>query len=116
MDSVSQYRRFFDSAKDGILLLDARTALITDINPFLAQLLGYLREEVVGRAFSDLVQAADAEAAQARLLELKAKSYIHYDDLPLQTSDGSVISVETSGNAYRVRGEEVIQFNIRDIR
>jgi two-component system cell cycle sensor histidine kinase/response regulator CckA len=116
MDSVSQYRRFFDSAKDGILLLDARTALITDINPFLAQLLGYSREEVVGGDFSDLVPLTDADTARARLRELMAKSYIHYQDLPLQAKDGRTITVEISGNAYRVKGEEVIQFNIRDIR
>jgi two-component system cell cycle sensor histidine kinase/response regulator CckA len=116
MDSVIKYRRFFDSAKDGILLLDARTARITDINPFLAELLGYSREEVVGRGFSDLLPLTDAEAANTRLRELMAKSYIHYDDLPFQAKNGSTISVEVSGNAYRVRGEEVIQFNIRDIR
>jgi len=116
MDSEIRYRRLFESAKDGILLLDAKTAIITDINPFLTQLMGYLRTELVGHSLWDLGLAKDVETSKARFRELVAKSYVHYEDLPLQTKDGVAISVEMSGNAYRVKGEEVIQYNIRDIR
>jgi two-component system cell cycle sensor histidine kinase/response regulator CckA len=116
MDPESRYRRFFESAKDGILILDARTGTITDINPFLTELLGYSRAELAGKEFWDLGLAKDVESAKARFRELVAKSYIHYEDLPLQSKDGAAISVEVSGNAYRVKGEDVVQCNIRDIR
>ena len=116
MDSESRYRRFFESAKDGIVILDARTGLITDINPFLTGLLGYSRTELAGKAFWDLGLSRDVESAKARFRELAAKSYIHYEDLPLQSKDGAAISVEVSGNAYRVKGEDIVQCNIRDIR
>jgi two-component system cell cycle sensor histidine kinase/response regulator CckA len=116
MDSETRYRRFFESAKDGILLLDAKTGLVTDINPFLTQLLGYSRAELLGKEFWDLGPAKDVETAKARFRELVAKSYIRYEDLPLQSKDGAAITVEVAGNAYRVKGEDVVQCNIRDIR
>jgi two-component system cell cycle sensor histidine kinase/response regulator CckA len=116
MDSETRYRRFFESAKDGILLLDAATGLITDINPFLAQLLGYSRAELLGTAFWDVGPVKDVEACKGRFRELLTNSYVRYDDLPLQTKDGLAISVEVAGNAYRVKGEAVVQYNIRDIR
>jgi PAS domain S-box-containing protein len=116
MNSETRYRRFFDSAKDGILLLDAKTGLITDVNPFLTQLLCYSHAELVGKAMWDLGLAKDVETSKARFRELVAKSYVRYEDLPFQNKDGASISVEVSGNAYRLTGEEVVQYNIRDIR
>jgi two-component system cell cycle sensor histidine kinase/response regulator CckA len=116
MNSETRYRRFFDSANDGILLLDAKTGLITDINPFLTQLLHYSHDELVGKAIWDLGLVKDVETSKARFRELVAKSYVRYEDLPFRNKDGSAISVEVSGNAYRVKGEEVVQCNIRDIR
>src|ERR1700679_4257289 len=48
-DSEPRYRRLFETAQDGILILDARTGSITDVNPFLVKLLDYSREEFVGK-------------------------------------------------------------------
>jgi len=45
--SEIRYRRLFESAKDGILILDAETGIIIDVNPFLIDLLGYSKKEFV---------------------------------------------------------------------
>jgi PAS domain-containing protein len=37
-DSEKRYRRLFESAKEGILILDADTGKVVDVNPFLLQL------------------------------------------------------------------------------
>ena len=42
--SEAQYRRLFESAQDGILIADAGTGQIDDVNPFLLDLLGFSRE------------------------------------------------------------------------
>jgi PAS domain-containing protein len=47
--SETQYRRLFEAAKDGILILDAVTGEITAVNPFLTNLLGYSQKEMLGR-------------------------------------------------------------------
>ena len=46
--SELSYRRLFEAAKDGILILDVDTGRITDVNPFLYKLLGFSRGEMVG--------------------------------------------------------------------
>ena len=41
--------RLFETAKDGILILDANTGQITDVNPFLIDMLGYSHQEFLGK-------------------------------------------------------------------
>jgi PAS domain S-box-containing protein len=48
-DSETRYRRLFETAKDGILILDGDTGEITDVNPFLVKMLGYSQEEFLGK-------------------------------------------------------------------
>ena len=57
----------------------------------------------------------DVTASKTAFEELKTKEYIRYDDLPLETRDGRLISVEFVSNVYALNGGSVIQCNIRDI-
>jgi PAS domain-containing protein len=52
--SEIRYRRLFESAKDGILILDAKTGLIKDVNPFLIELLGYSKDEFLDKAIWEI--------------------------------------------------------------
>ncbi len=49
VESEKRYRRLFESAKDGILILDAHTGMVVDVNPFLMRLLGYSYDELCGK-------------------------------------------------------------------
>src|SRR5581483_5282900 len=113
--SEQQYRRLFEAARDGILILNAVTGQIEDVNPFLVELLGYSRDEFMGRKLWEVGPFKDVAASKTAFEELKAKEYIRYDDLPLETRDGRSISVEFVSNVYSVDGCSVIQCNIRDI-
>ena len=113
--SEVRYRRLFESAKDGILILDAHSALITDANPFIAEMLGYSQDQFVGKALWQIGLFKDVEASKVAMRELQEKRYIRYEDLPLQTNDGQRINVEFVSNVYGEEGEAVIQCNIRDI-
>jgi len=114
-DSEARYRRLFETAQDGILILDAKTGLITDVNPFLVKLLDYSREEFLGKALWDIGPFKDIEASKTAFRELQANQYVRYEDLPLKTKGGRSINVEFVSNVYRVKGKKVIQCNIRDI-
>ncbi len=116
MDSETRYRRLFETAQGGILILDAHTGAITDVNPALADLLGYSHTELVGKSLWDIGLFKDVEASKVRFQEVVSKHYIRYDDLPLMTRGGLVIGVEFISNVYRVKGENVIQCSVRDIR
>jgi two-component system sensor histidine kinase/response regulator len=113
--SEERYRRLFEAAKDGILILDADTGAIVDINPFLLALLGYKKDEIIGQKIWDLGFLKDAVINQINFMELQDKEYIRYENLPLQTSEGRKINVEFVSNVYEVAGKKVIQCNVRDI-
>jgi len=114
-ESEKRYRRLFESARDGILILDAETGKVVDANPFLLQLLGYSYDEVYGKYIWELGVFKDIAASKEAFQTLQDNEYIRYDDLPLETLDGKPIAVEFVSNVYLVDHCKVIQCNIRDI-
>jgi PAS domain S-box-containing protein len=113
--SEVRFRRLFEAAKDGILILDADTGAIVDANPFLLDLLGYTHADLLGKKLWDIGLLGDVEASKASFLELQAKGYVRYEDLPLETSDKRHVEVEVVSNVYRTGETMIIQCNIRDV-
>ena len=113
--SELSYRRLFEAAKDGILILDVDTGRIDDVNPFLIHLLGFSRGEMVGKTVGELSPFKDIESNKVMLERLQKDGYVRYEDLPLETRDGRRIDVEFVSNVYQVGDCNVIQCNIRDI-
>jgi PAS domain S-box-containing protein len=114
-DSELSYRRLFEAAQDGILILDVGTGRITDVNPFLIKLLGFPREEMIGKTVAELSPFRDLVSNQAMLQRLQEHGYVRYENLPLETIDGRHIAVEFVSNVYEAGDKKVIQCNIRDI-
>ena len=110
-----RYRLLFETAFDGILILDFETGKIEDVNPYLIQMLGYSKEEIIGMELWEIGAMVDKNASIRAFATLKKDGYIKYSDLPLRTKAGEIISVEFVSNAYGVNGDRVIQCNIRDI-
>ena len=113
--SEARYRRLFDTARDGILILDAHSGLIIDVNPFLVGLLDYTRDEFIGKALWDIGPFKQIQESKEAFRELQDQQYIRYDNLPLETRSGRRVNVEFVSNVYGVNGKSVIQCNIRDI-
>ena len=113
--SETRYRTLFEAAKDGILILDAETGMIEDVNPYLIELLGYTRDQFLNRSIWEIGFFQDIVANRDKFLELQEKGYVRYEDLPLHTNDGKQIDVEFVSNVYIVDKQKVIQCNIRDI-
>ena len=113
--SEIRYRRLFETAKDGILLLDADTGRITDANPFLQEMLGYSHTELLGKRLWEIGPFRDIAASRGAFRKLQRKEYIRYDNLPLETKGHRHKHVEFISNVYLVNGTRVIQCNIRDI-
>ena len=107
--------RLFETAKDGILILDAETGRIDDVNPFLVELLGFSHSEMVGKTVGELSPFKDIEPNQAMLKRLQREGYVRYEHLPLETGDGRKIAVEFVSNVYSAGEHRVIQCNVRDI-
>jgi PAS domain S-box-containing protein len=114
-ESELRYRRLFEAARDGVLILDAETGQVVDVNPFMLELLGVTREVFLGKKVWELGFFKDLVANEAKFAELKAKQYIRYEDMALEGHDGKRHEVEFVSNVYLVDGKKVIQCNIRDI-
>jgi PAS domain S-box-containing protein len=113
--SEVRYRRLFESAKDGILILDAETGVIKDVNPYLIGHLGYSYEQLIKKKIWEIGFFKDRTANQEKFLELQNRQYVRYENLPLETATGKRINVEFVSNLYFVNKKKVIQCNIRDI-
>jgi PAS domain S-box-containing protein len=113
--SERRYRRLFESAKDGILILAASTGRITDANPYIQQLLGYAADELLGKELWQIGLFQDIDDSKAAFEQLQEQSYIRYHNLPLETKDGRRLEVEFVSNLYHEDQEDVIQCNVRDI-
>ena len=113
--SEIRYRRLFEAAHDGVLILDPGTRKITDANPFMTKLLGYPRDRLVGKELFEIGLLKDETASQEMFEKLKRKHEVRYEDLPLETQTGRHQEVEVVANLYSENGHTVIQCNIRDI-
>lgn len=109
------YRRLFDVANEGILILESDTGCISDVNPFLLKLLGYSRSEMIGKQLGELGPFQNIELIQVMLKRLQREGSVRYDDLRLETRDGRKIAVEFVGNIFETGGKKMIQCHVRDI-
>lgn len=113
--SETRYHRLFESTKEGILILDAETGQIVDVNPFLIEMLGFSYEELIGKELFEIGVFKNIAASKDAFIELQNKEYIRFEDMPLETKDGKVIDVEFISNVYLVDHKKIIQCNIRNI-
>ncbi|HVF71345.1 MAG TPA: PAS domain S-box protein [Chthoniobacterales bacterium] len=112
--SELRYRRLFETAQDGILIVDAQTGMVANVNPSLITTLGVSHEQFLAKPIWELGLFNDVWATEKEFTELKDKR-VRYEHLPLQTRDGRRIEVEFVSNVYLVNGAKVIQCNIRDV-
>ncbi|MEA4840998.1 MAG: ATP-binding protein [Bacteroidales bacterium] len=113
--SEMRYRRLFESATDGILIINPETEKIVDVNQFLIDLLGYSRDYLIGRKFWDVGALMNVLASRVAFAKFKKIGYTRIDDLPIKSFDGRIIHVELVSNIYFADKVKVVQSNIRDI-
>jgi diguanylate cyclase (GGDEF)-like protein/PAS domain S-box-containing protein len=113
--SEARYRGLFETAQDGILLLNAITGQIEDVNPYLIKMLGYSHLEFLGKKLWEVGAFADVAENKKAFGELQGKGFVRYENLPLRTKAGTSIKFEVVANSYDCEGVKVIQCNIRNI-
>ncbi len=114
-DSEVRYRRLFEAAKDGILILDASTGRVLDANPFMTELLGYPKADFMARSCGRSACSARSPKTRPRSANCSSTASSANDHLPLETRSGRVAEVEFVSNVYQVDHKLVAQCNIRDI-
>jgi PAS domain S-box-containing protein len=113
--SEIRYRRLFEAAQDGVLILDPATRKIVDANPFMTKLLGYPHDQLIGMELYQIGFLADAQSSRDMFQTLTATRQVRYENLPLQNRAGGLREVEVVANLYDEAGHSVVQCNVRDI-
>lgn len=110
-----RYSRLFEAAQDGILLLDYPELRIEDANPYILRLIGYSKDEILGKQLWEIGLLADKGKALSAQTAILKSGYVRYEDIDLVTKAGSRVPVEFISNSYPVDGKTVVQCNIREI-
>jgi len=113
--SKMRYQQLFETSKDGILILDAESGVVVDVNPCLIELLGYSHEVFLGKHLWEIGLFKDIAGSKEAFLDLQDKGYIRFEDMPLETSEGERIDVEFTSNVFDVGDKKLVQCDIRDI-
>lgn len=114
-DSEVRFRRLFEAAQDGILILDSDTALITEVNQYLVDMLGYSYDELLTKKLWEIGRVEDIEKSKELFKITQDCGYSTCSNLPLMTIDNKIIDVEFVSNLYTEELKNVIQCNIRNI-
>jgi len=110
-----RYQRLFETAKDGMLVFDAETEKLTDVNPFFLELTGYGREQLIGCRLSEMEAFREAREATHIVSEARSQEVVRHEDVSLITIDERRIEAELVANRYSVGGQPVVQVNLRDV-
>ncbi len=110
-----QYRRLFESAKDAIVILDAESAQVVDVNPYFTELSRYLRDEVLGLRFWEIPPFLNAKEAHSLTQDTRQQKTLRYDSVRMDARDGREMVVDIAASLYGVNQKTFIQLNIRDV-
>lgn len=110
-----RYTRLFETAQDGILILNFPDGIIEDANPYIIQLIGFSKEELIGKKLWEIGLISDKNKALKAHQAILETGYVRYEDIDLVTKNGGSLPTEFISNSYLVGDKTVIQCNIRDI-
>jgi two-component system CheB/CheR fusion protein len=110
-----RFQRLFETAKDGIVVLDVETQTVQDVNAQFLELAGYAREDFVGKSVAEAGEKLGIPQVGRGIEATRDSEVVRYDDLKLTTRNRGTVTVDVIGNSYKVGSQPVIQLNIRDV-
>lgn len=113
--SEIRYRRLFETAPYGILVLDAETGVVVDVNPALQTMLDYAPAEIIDQALWSIPAFKNAAATKSHFQDLVRKPHVRYDDLPLERKDGQILHVELVSTLFLADNKQFAQCIVHDI-
>ena len=114
-NSEIRYRRLFETAPYGILVLDGETGVVVDVNPCMCQLVGYEQGEILQHPLWAVAAFKNAADTKNQFRDLLNRSHIRYDDLPLETKDGQIKHVELVSTLFLAENKQFVQCTVHDI-
>jgi two-component system sensor histidine kinase/response regulator len=115
LESERSLRQLFDANTDGITLIDLATRRIQDVNEHFLRISGFRREEVVGKAITELDVGTDPALAEEFIRRLQAEGGITNMEVSFRASDGRMIPCLLSAVVIVIHGRKCLMTMARDI-
>lgn len=109
------YRRLFETASDGIILVDPASGRITGANPALTAMLNREAAQLLGHVIWECEPFNANAACRAAFDELRCNDHFQGEEWTLENGRGTSIDVEVHGSLHHVNGRSIVQCNLRDI-
>jgi len=113
--SEIRYRRLFETAPYGILVLDAETGVVVDVNPCLCQMLGYESHDILDQPLWSIPAFKNAAATKNQFGDLVRQPHLRYDGIPIETKDGQIRHVELVSTLFLADKKPFAQCIVRDV-
>jgi PAS domain S-box-containing protein len=113
--SEIRYRRLFEAAQDGILVLDPVSRTITEANSAALEVLGFPSREILGKELWEIGLFSDEQASHHFFRRLQQNGSVKLSHLSLSRKTGLARDVEVVSTLYEETGKKVIQCHLRDI-
>jgi PAS domain S-box-containing protein len=110
-ESLERYRKVFETSTDGILLFEKGGLIIRHANQSIEVMLGYSKEEIIGKDLNDIGFPDDIGSHQEIVQTLKAVGILHYKDARIIKKTGQVLDADI----YMVDRASLVQCNVRDV-
>ncbi|WP_157138857.1 putative bifunctional diguanylate cyclase/phosphodiesterase, partial [Asticcacaulis biprosthecium] len=114
-DSELRHRRMFETAGDGILVVDCETGIVADLNDQCCQMLGSTLQAMRGLRVED-IPVFQGAGAKPIVDALHGASHMKWDEWSWQKPDGTAVTVEVVGTTYRAGKRMLAQCTFRDVR
>ncbi len=108
--------RAIERSQDGVLVIEADTGKIVEVNPPLIEMLSYPPNKFLGKKLWKIDLFNEIAPTKDAFRKLYGKKYLRYEQqILLKTKEGKVRDIEFVHSIYRSNGRKMIQFHIRDI-
>jgi PAS domain S-box-containing protein len=110
-ESEERYRRIFETASDGIVLIEKHEGHIAYANQAVETIFGYSKEECIGKKLQDIGIPIDMSDFPALMQSLNKNGVLNYDNVEVKIKSGHYIDTDI----YLVNRAKLAQCNIRDV-
>lgn len=107
------YYQLFHATPEGVMILEAETGQIMDVNAGLTEMLQCSRNEFLSRKAQDLFSTEDRRAYQDAVANLRMNKQVRHQFVPLITKKGDRLNVTFECHLLTSDGKEYIRCNIR---
>jgi diguanylate cyclase (GGDEF)-like protein/PAS domain S-box-containing protein len=113
--SEERYRTVFETSLDGMALSHVSDGRYIDVNKAFLDLMGFDREEIIGRTSVDLNLWTEPEVRRKLVDELRRNSFFRDTETRFTRKNGEPVWLLLSGSAIEIEGIPCILSVMRDI-